>query len=75
MRSGTEWKQTTQTIVFRLPFHAAEQHSKKQKNDSAELGDFPSRLLFTSSAGQSRNAGPSDWLPFGFFLASKNERL
>jgi hypothetical protein len=34
-----------------VPFHAAEQRSKKQKNDSEEQSDIPRRLFFTSSAG------------------------
>jgi hypothetical protein len=65
-----------------LPFHAAEQHSKKQKNDSAEypargykLRDFPRRLLIASSTGQFDAVEPSDWLPFLFrFWANKNEQ-
>jgi hypothetical protein len=58
-----------------LPFHAAEQHSKKQKNDSAERSDFPRRLLIASSTGQFDAVEPSDWLPFLFrFWANKNEQ-
>ena len=49
-----------------LPFHAAEQRSKKQKNDSAEHSDIPRRLLFASSTGQFRIAESSDWLSFWF---------
>ena len=35
-------------------FHVAEQRNKEQINDSAERSDFPRRLHFVSSAGQSR---------------------
>jgi hypothetical protein len=49
-----------------MPFHAAEQQSEKQKNDSAERSDIPRRLLFASSAGQSAKGGPSERLPFLF---------
>jgi len=44
-------KKQEKGTVF-LPSHAAEQHNKKLKNNSAELCDFPSCLFFVSSAGQ-----------------------
>jgi len=62
-----------------MPSHAAEQHSKKQKNDSAEYPwgyDIPRRLLFGSRAGQPAIAGQVSWLPFLVrFWASKNEQI
>jgi hypothetical protein len=64
-----------------LPFHAAEQRGKKQRNDSAKypargykLRDFPRRLLTASSTGKFYTVEPSERLPFGVrFWASKNE--
>ena len=57
-----------------MPFHAAEQHNKKQNSDLAERSDIPRRLLFISSAGKSAKGGPSERLPFllvRFLWASK----
>ena len=60
-------------IDFIKPFHAAEQHSKVQNNDSAEYPargcDFPKRLHFVSSAGESANSGPSERLHFLWFVS------
>ena len=39
-----------------MPFHAAEQHNKKQKNNSAERRDFPRCLLFVSAQGSQPQA-------------------
>jgi hypothetical protein len=47
MLSGTEWgPKKNKRVSFLEPFHAAEQRSKKQKNNSAERSDFPRCLLF-----------------------------
>jgi hypothetical protein len=53
-----------ETSFLFLPFHAAEQHSKVQINDSAERSDFPKRLHFASSAGTFAESETSDGLPF-----------
>lgn len=62
-----------------MPFHAAEQWSKKEINDLAERSDIPRRLLFASSTGKFDEVEPSDWLPFllvRFLRANKeNERI
>ena len=62
-----------------MPFHAAEQRSKMQTNDSAERSDFPRRLLFVSSTGAPAESRTSERLPFllvRFLWANKeNERI
>jgi len=56
-------------------FHAAEQRSKMQKNDSAEypargykLRDFPRSLHFVSSTGELRLRDQVNGCPFFWFV-------
>ena len=57
-----------------MPFHAAEQHNKKQKNNSAERRDFPRCLLFVSAQGsQPQAVQVIGCLFFGSFLWANKE--